>query len=249
MNPAEFANIARVEQDFWWYRGMQRILFRALDPFIRGRSVSRVLEAGCGTGFDAACFERRYSWRVFPIDLEMQGLAYARKRGLQRLVQTDLRSLPFRSENFDLVTSLDVLIHFPPGAEDRAVAELSRVLAPGGLLVLRVSALDILRSRHSEFTAERQRFTRRRLADLAARHGVRVLRCTYINALLFPVALAKFRLWEPLTRATPRSGVEPVSDWLNRLLGWPLALESLWIGAGLNFPLGQTLLLIGEKSA
>ncbi len=32
MNPAEIANIAAVERELWWYRGMQQILFRMLDP-------------------------------------------------------------------------------------------------------------------------------------------------------------------------------------------------------------------------
>ena len=45
MNPAEFANIRAVEQDFWWYRGMRKIFFRMLDPLLRGRRLERVLEA------------------------------------------------------------------------------------------------------------------------------------------------------------------------------------------------------------
>jgi len=127
--------------------------------------------------------------------------------------------------------------------------ELARVLAPGGLLVLRVSALDLLRSRHSQFTCERQRFTRKRLLELAARHGIRVLRCTYANTILFPVALAKFRLWEPLTHQAPQSGVRPVGTWLNRVMELPLAAEGSWVGAGMNLPVGQSLILAGEKAA
>ena len=99
------------------------------------------------------------------------------------------------------------------------------MLAPGGLLVLRVSALDMLRSRHSAFACERQRFTRRAWLELARSCGIRVLRCTYANSLLLPVALAKFRLWEPLTRRPAESGVRPVAGWLDRLLYFPLALE------------------------
>ena len=45
MNPAEFANIAKSEKTFWWYRGMRRILFGLLDPFLTGRRVERALEA------------------------------------------------------------------------------------------------------------------------------------------------------------------------------------------------------------
>ena len=51
MNPAEFANIANCERDFWWYRGMRKILFRMLDRHLAGRRIGRALEAGCGTGY------------------------------------------------------------------------------------------------------------------------------------------------------------------------------------------------------
>jgi hypothetical protein len=63
-----------------------------------------------------------------------------------------------------------------------------------------------------------------------------------------PVALAKFRLWEPLTRQAPSSGVEPVSPWLDRILHSVLAAEASWIGGGRNFPIGQSLLFIGERT-
>src|SRR5262249_15122383 len=156
-------------------------------------------------------------------------------------------ALPFAAASFDLVMSLDVIVHFERGQEHYAARELARVLTPGGLLVVRVSALDILHSRHSQFAFERQRFTRRRLIGMFTRAGIRVHRCTYANTLLMPVALAKFRIWEPLTRQMPASGVKPVSAWLDRLLSLPLSLEAAWIGSGRNFPVGQSLVLIGEK--
>lgn len=127
------------------------------------------------------------------------------------------------------------------------MSEFARVLRPGGLLVLRVSALDALRSRHSMFTRERQRFTRGRLVRLARENGFRVLRCTYANTLLVPIALVRFRLWEPLLRKPPASGTAPVAPWLDRLLYLPLAVESKLIAAGMNLPLGQSLILVAEK--
>jgi SAM-dependent methyltransferase len=247
MNPAEFANIARAEAGFWWYRGMRAILFRLLDRAAAGRKLSRVLEAGCGTGYMARALAARYGWPLFPVDLGWEGLAYARAMGLPRLAQCDIAALPFPDGAFDAVISLDVLVHFRRGEEDRAMGELARALRPGGLLVLRVAALDVLRSRHSAFAGERQRFTRRRLVELAGAHGIRVLRATYANSLLLPVALARFRLWEPLAAKRPASGVVPLPAWLDRLLYAPLAAEAAWIGAGLNFPLGQSLILVGEK--
>jgi SAM-dependent methyltransferase len=249
MNPAEFSNIAEAEHSFWWYRGMRRILFGLLDPLVAKRKIRTVLEAGCGTGYNAAALEQRYGWRAFPVDLQKEGLDYAKAMGVARPAQADLAALPFPAGAFDAAVCLDVIIHFPPGGENRALAELSRVLAPGGLLILRASALDILRSRHSEFTHEKQRFTARKLAAAVLAHGIRVLRCTYANALLLPVALLKFRVWEPLATRAPQSGVRPVAKWMNKVLGVPLDMESWWLSAGLNIPLGQSVILIGEKQA
>lgn len=249
MNPAEFANIAKSEQEFWWYRGMRRILFGLLDQFMAGRKVRRVLEAGCGTGYFAQVCGARYGWPIYPADLAREGLDYARQMGIERLAQADLRALPYPAGAFDVVISLDVIVHLQKGEEYGALRELARVLAPKGLLVLRVSALEMLRSRHAEFVGERQRFTRSRLVAAVERHGIKVRRCTYANSLLLPVALARFRLWEPLTRQRPSSGVEPVAKWLDWLLYIPLALEARWLAWGFGLPLGQSLVLIGEKTA
>ena len=247
MNPAEFANIARSERDFWWYRGMRAILFRLLDPHLRGRRITRALEAGCGTGYLSRVMQKERGWPVIPMDVSAEGLRYARGMGVERAVQGDTTRLPFADGAFDLVMSIDVLAHLPRPVELDAAHELARVLRRGGLLVIRTSALEVLHSRHSDFAFERQRFSKRRLVDLAVTSGIRVLRCTYANSFLFPVALAKFRLWEPLRRAPASSGVEPVAGWLDRALYAPLAAEAAWIGSGRDFPVGQSLLLIGEK--
>jgi SAM-dependent methyltransferase len=249
MNPAEFDNIARAEQDFWWYRGMRQILFRLLDPIAAECAFQRVLEAGCGTGHFARTVGLRYGWRVFPVDLGWEGLRYGQRLGVDHLAQADIAALPFASGAFDLALSLDVIVHFARGEEDRPMRELARVLVAGGLLVVRVAALDALSSRHSQFAHERQRFTRSRLRSLAERHGLEIIRCTYANSLLAPVAFAKFRIWEPLLRSPPQSGVQPVAGWLDRALYLPLEWESRWIGSGRNLGVGQSLILLARRTA
>ena len=112
MNPAEFANIAKSEEHFWWYRGMRTILFRILDPYLAGRSIGRVLEAGCGTGYLSYLLQTERGWPVVPMDYSWHGLRYARQMGLERAVQGDIMRLPFAD-----------------GAFDQAVAEFDKVLA------------------------------------------------------------------------------------------------------------------------
>ena len=248
MNPAEFVNIRKAEADFWWYRGMREILFRMLQPHLQGRTITRALEAGCGTGYLSHLLQQEHKLPVVPLDYSRDGLHYARELGVRDPVQGDTRQLPFPTGAFDLVLSIDVIAHLPRGEEQSAASELVRVTKPGGLLVVRTSALDILRSRHGEFAHERQRFTRKRFTDLFSAAGIRIVRCTYANSFLLPVALLKFRLWEPLLRTPAESGVQPVAPWLDRALYSALAAEAAAIGAGTNLPVGQSLLLIGEKA-
>ena len=248
MNPAEFDFIAKSEEKFWWYRGMRSIMFRLFDA-MRDQlpPASFVLEAGCGTGYFAKAMNERYGWQIIPSDLGSEGLAYARSLGVTDLLQCNISDLPLLSDCFDAIVSMDVIVHFPEGEEAKSLAELFRVLKPEGYLFLRVSALDILRSKHSIYVLERQRFTRNRLIQAVQKQGFQVDWCSYANSLLSPVAFVKFRIVEPLTRSEATSGVKPVAPWLDNILHAALKSEANWLGKRRRFPVGQSLILIARK--
>ena len=107
----------------------------------------RVLEIGSGAGAHSCLFKRRGA-DVTAVDLTparalstARKLALARGPGPARAYQADAENLPFRDETFDIVYSNGVLHH----SEDtvRCVAEVRRVLKPGGHAVI------MLYSRHS----------------------------------------------------------------------------------------------------
>ena len=91
-----------------------------------------MFEAGCGTGLllrEAAGVARS----AVGLDLSRGMLGPARTRGL-KVVQGSLTDVPLPSASFDLVYSMKVLAHVPP--IERAVAELARLVRPGGHLLL-----------------------------------------------------------------------------------------------------------------
>ncbi|MCU0227381.1 MAG: methyltransferase domain-containing protein, partial [Bryobacterales bacterium] len=250
INPQEFANIAATEETFWWFRGMDRMLWDFLGRHAGAFADAPACEVGCGTGWVSAQFQARYPLsRLTSLDLEREGLAYARHRGLHRLVLGDIRTLPWKGASFRLLLAMDVIAHLRPGEEGAALREFARVLQPGGVVVMRASAFDWLRSRHSAFVHERQRYTRAKLAPVLAAAGLQPLRWTYANSLLLPVALFKFRVWEPLTNSQPESGLQAVHPLLNRVLERILRLEAAWLRMGGRFPVGQSLWVIARKVA
>lgn len=98
---------------------------------------SRVLEVGCGTSvFAAWVAEQLPEAQVVGLDMDEARLAHARRvhpRGNLRLVQGDMGELPFEDGSFDLVYARFALLHQVD--LDPVLAELVRVLAPGGTLL------------------------------------------------------------------------------------------------------------------
>lgn len=99
------------------------------------------LEVGCGTGL---ILERvaQVASRAHGIDLSPGMLAQARGRGLEVEV-ADATELPFEDDSFDVAYSFKVLAHVP--AWQRSVAEMVRVVRPGGTIIFDVYNRNSLR--------------------------------------------------------------------------------------------------------
>ncbi len=101
---------------------------------------STLLDAGCGSCVHAARFARA-GVKVVGVDFSQAALTDAR-RALERqglgasveLHQADLRKLPLESGKFPAISCWGVLMHVPD--LEPALAELARVLAPGGRLAI-----------------------------------------------------------------------------------------------------------------
>lgn len=97
-----------------------------------GAAEGPVLDLGCGDGLVAGlAFGRQLEAGV---DLDGEALARARQAGAYRTVcRASAERLPFRSEAFGLVYSNGALEHMDD--LDRVIAEVHRVLRPGGRFV------------------------------------------------------------------------------------------------------------------
>lgn len=94
---------------------------------------ARVLDAGCGTGrFSQLLVDR--GAEVVSLDVGVRLLAEVGKKTDSAPCVGDIQKLPFPDNSFDGVVSSEVIEHIPVPAE--GVAELVRVLKPGGFLVL-----------------------------------------------------------------------------------------------------------------
>jgi len=120
-------------------RQNERIVERLLE-LMRPAAGASLLDAGCGVGSHLMRFARR-GFQCTGVDISQTVLAQARENlahnqldGRVRLSCEALEKLSFADESFDLVHCRGVLMHIP--AWKRALAELVRVLKPGGRIAV-----------------------------------------------------------------------------------------------------------------
>jgi ubiquinone/menaquinone biosynthesis C-methylase UbiE len=111
------------------------------------RAQDRILDVGTGSGVVALAAAQRVTGAgsVVGIDLSGGQLAVARanahQAGLEdrvRFETADAEALPFENQSFDAVLTLFALLHFPN--PEQALAEMFRVLKPGGRLAIGIGA-------------------------------------------------------------------------------------------------------------
>ncbi len=103
----------------------------------------RLLDIGCGTGTQAVAAWRRVQpgGSIAGVDLSENMLAVARRKARRARADivfrdADAASLPFTDASFDLVTVTTVMHMVPETKRLAALREASRVLRPGGRLLL-----------------------------------------------------------------------------------------------------------------
>ncbi|MGC5396361.1 class I SAM-dependent methyltransferase [Streptomyces sp. DT20] len=103
------------------------------------RAGDAVLDAGCGTGRALPALRAAVGPRgtVLGADLTAAMLGAAARAGRDRsglLIQADAARLPVRTQALDAVFAAGLIAHLPQ--PERNLAELARVVRPGGLLAL-----------------------------------------------------------------------------------------------------------------
>ena len=135
-----------------WSRSAGRIFLDFLSP----PPDQRWLDVGCGNGaITDLVMHNCDPTELHGIDPSEGQLAYARERLAERRVvfqQGDAMALPFEDDRFDIAI-MALVIHFVPDPA-RAVAEMTRVVRPGGTIASYVWAYDEALSPLDPFDAE-----------------------------------------------------------------------------------------------
>ena len=153
------------------------------------RHGSSVLDLGCGEGMLALL--KRKNVYLAGVDFSPELVGVARGNGYDVACTGEVTNLPFAPASFDYVVSLDVLGHIPFDEKDALLAEVRRVLKPGGVTMHGIETLN--RGLHGDYSS----MTEEKLAKFIGVDG-------HIGLEVDEAIAARFRKFFANVQAEPR---------------------------------------------
>jgi SAM-dependent methyltransferase len=203
------------------------------------RRHGRVIEIGCGSGrFIASVAAARPDLEAHGCDLSLTALQVAGRDDV-RMARADACCLPYDDDSFDAVLMLDVLEHVPD--LDAALAEVRRILVPGGVFHLvfpceghpwtLLGRIDRLQALKQRFAGHIQRMGPRELKRALAQNGLWPVEERYSYHVLgqlydagiylaFRFGLDMHAARQDKVEGNPRSVVNLVRKGLSNALYW-----------------------------
>ena len=243
MQAEGFRLTAGHEADHWWFRSRRDLFLtqvrRAAGELGFPEQPLRLLDFGCGTGFNLA-FLLPFG-EVFGADrLRPEDSGFRRQHGFPVLDVE--RDLPDHAQQFHLVTALDVLEHLDDDVQ--GLRTIARLMVPGGQMVLTVPAYDWLWSGEDVMSDHRRRYTRAALLRACSAAGLRVRYASYFRPGNPPMMASVVLTRRLLQRgAEPRSNLWTPRAWLNESLYALTAREAAWVGnERVTLPAGASII-------
>ena len=247
MDAAEYANIAALEAEHWYYSGKRRFVREWIQRVRPPKQDEVLLDCGAGTGLFAQEMERLC--RVLVLDDHEEALRMLRQRfRADQILSLAGDRVPLPDASLDYVTALDVLEHVP---DDAAVVRgFHRLLKPDGLAVVTVPASMALWSDWDVALHHFRRYTRSQLRDLFPTEQWEIVYANYTNVVVYPGvwAVRKWRGWRKsrtelpteMARTEDRIPSRPV----NALLRSQFVQLAQW---RIPFPFGVSLVLVARR--
>jgi len=226
---------------YWWYQARAQLLQTVMEEHVHAEG--RLLDVGSADGPSVGWLRGRRQ-RV-ALDVDPRGLDDGDVCG-------SATALPFEDASFSTVAAFDVIEHCEP--EATALAEIHRVLEPGGHLLMSVPAYQWAWTHHDDLNHHHRRYTRGRARQAVSAAGFEVVRATYAFTGTFPFFAADRLLTRFRQRHQPPPRLRP--DEVAPLPSVGRAVEKVLLTAtdvdrrllgGRDLPFGSSVLLVACK--
>jgi SAM-dependent methyltransferase len=242
MDRSVFVTEAKIEATHWWFVERRRLFARLIGK--AGIPLdATVVDIGTGTGANLRLLRQMGYVHVEGIDPSEHAAHWCAEKELGDVRTGDIRALPLTDSSVDLLLATDVIEHV--NEDNQAVAEIRRVLRPGGVALITVPAFSSLWGLQDVKSQHFRRYRMTPFLELLKQAGLVVENSFYFNYLLFgPIYVARQIIrW---TKVELNSENEVNNLLLNRILSVVFRLDVMTAPV-LKLPFGVSILALVHR--
>lgn len=237
MIPELYQQMAENQSRHWWFVARRKILAKTLAS-LKLPAKAQILEIGCGTGGNLTMLQS--FGEVSGIEHDAFAREYAKQISEINVSKGSLPDKLSSDKKFDLICLFDVIEHIED--DTGSLKTVKNLLKPDGKIVVTVPAYMWLFSSHDMAHGHFRRYTASELSDKASQLDLAVLRTSYFNCLLFPLAGLK-RTLDLLWPGKMKADSEMPSPFINYCLQGLFAMEARIIDK-VRMPFGLSVMAI-----
>jgi len=167
-----------MENDSFWFAHRNNCI---IETFRKHHSDGIIIDVGGGNGYVTKRLEDE-GFQAVLVEPGIQGVANARKRGVQNIVHATLEDAGFKPGRIGGICLFDVIEHLPD--ETCILNTVRTLLKEDGRLYVTVPAFKFLWSSIDDYSGHYHRYTLKSLCNLLERCGFKVLYKTYFFSIL-----------------------------------------------------------------
>lgn len=237
------SDLYKREQSYWWSAIQRNVALSVWNKFSKPKVKHKILDVGCGAGALVYDLQEQQHLRAYGMDFSIQACSHSKNRKID-VFQADVCHLPLKDNCVDVIFALNLIEHIED--ELAALRQICRACIPGGVLILIVPAWNCLWGRRDDWLGHKRRYTAVKLKASLEEAGFKIIRRSYIHALLFPTLYLWNKVSQFFRLDKIKSDIFAVPGPLNTFLIYLFSLETK-LFSWLNLPIGTSIACVAKK--
>ena len=241
MDPQVYKLHRENEKEHWWYKGRRKIISVFINKFIYKKEKLKILDFGAGSGTNTITLSNYGDVYVYEKDKDTQN--YLRKKFENKaniFLLEDVKEDSF----YDLIVASDVIEHIEN--DDKILNLLSKILNPGGYILITVPAYNFLYNERDKFLGHFRRYNKKTLNNKAEKYFDTV-KSSYYNFFLFFLSLSLFIFLKWFKIKSLITSPENTPNFLINNFFYKIFASEKFFLKYLNFPFGSSIIYLAKK--
>jgi SAM-dependent methyltransferase len=215
---AEYIKMSESEAELWWYRALHYRIFKEITLTFGEYKEISILDTGCGTGGLIQFLRDKGYCNITGFDISDLAIDLCRSKQID-VTKEDIFEYADKYPNlyYDVIVNSDVLCYIKWEKHKKIIADLHKMLNPGGVLLVNLPAFNIFKGEHDIAVGLLRRYSLKSVRSLFPGAKVFCWPLFLSPIILIKRLIQKLRMFMKMSKGD-KSDVEVPVAFINKFL-------------------------------